>query len=128
MVGWLKYLILRMLNYPLFNRVFDALIISRLYRILPFKMHSISHHFSDGFENNDIVDEEGICQDIFIFYQKFIMGIPGGLGNQSGVWGDILNKQSSLANILNSSDSTQLAKYLNSAPSNAIGRGVLQGD
>jgi hypothetical protein len=117
-----------MLNYPLFNRVFDALIISRLYRILPFKMHSISHHFSDGFDNNDIVDEEGICQDIFIFYQKFIMGIPGGLGNQSGVWGDILNKQSSLANILNSSDSTQLAKYLNSAPSNAIGRGVLQGD
>jgi hypothetical protein len=91
-------------------------------------MQPISYHFSDGSENSDKIDEEKICQDIFTFYNAFILGTLGGLGNQSGLWGEIVNEQSVLSDILNSSDSSELAKYLNSAPSKAISRGILQGD
>jgi hypothetical protein len=87
----------------------------------------MTYHFSDGSDNNHTINEEGICKAIFIFYNTVING-NSGISNQSGVWGEIQNKQSSLSDILKSSDSTELAKYLNSAPSNAIGRGILQGD
>ena len=127
MKSWLKFRFLRILKYPLFRGVFDLLISIRLQRILPFKMHSITYQFSDGSNNNQDIDEEGICQEIFKFYNTFLTG-NSGLGNQPGVWGEIQNKQSSLSDILKSSNSTELAKYLNSAPSNPIGRGILQGD
>lgn len=123
----MKYLMLKILHFPLFQRISNRVMINRLYRILPFKMQTISYHFSKE-EKNIVFLEEKLCQDIFDFYDKLVYRSRKGLGQQSGIWGNIENDQAILSEILSSKDSKKLAHYLNNAPTNAIARGILQGD